>query len=98
MTLDAIGTQTKITKTIVESGADYLLPIKNNQEKLFQDLEMLFADDPKYGFQNDAHDYAKETTKGHDCNDIRECWTICDPEYLAFVRNANKWPIRRACR
>jgi predicted transposase YbfD/YdcC len=92
VTVDAIGTQTKIAKTIVVSGADYLLPVKNNQEKLYQDLEMLFADDPKYGFQNDAHDYAKETTKGHDRIDVRECWTICDPEYLAFVRNANKWP------
>jgi len=91
VTVDAIGTQAKIARTIVKAGADYLLPVKNNQEKLYQDLEMLFADDPKYGFQTDTHDYAKEITKGHDRIDIRECWTISDPEYLAFVRNAGKW-------
>lgn len=87
VTVDAIGTQTKIAKMIADAGADYLLPVKNNHGKLYQDLEMLFTDDPKYGFQKDMHDYAKETTKGHGRIDVRECWTIADPEYLAVLRH-----------
>lgn len=92
VTIDAIGTQTKIAKMIVNAGADYLLTVKNNQGKLYQDLEMLFTFDQKLGFQGAGYDNAKETTKGHGRIDIRECWTISEPEYLACVRNAHKWP------
>ena len=31
VTIDAIGTQTEITETIIEGGGDYLLAVKENQ-------------------------------------------------------------------
>ena len=34
ITIDAMGTQTAIAKQIVESGADFVLALKGNQEKL----------------------------------------------------------------
>lgn len=91
VTIDAIGTQTKIAKMIVNAGADYLLTVKKNQGKLYQDLEMLFTLDQKMDFQGASYDHAQETTKGHGRIDFRECWTISDPEYLACIRNAHKW-------
>jgi len=36
ITIDAMGTQTAIAKQIVESGADYVLALKGNQQKLHQ--------------------------------------------------------------
>lgn len=91
VTIDAIGTQTKIAKQILKAEADYLLAVKRNQGKLYQDLEMLFSYDQQHGFQEASYDYAKEVKKGHGRIDIRECWVTADPEYLASVRSAQKW-------
>ena len=35
VTIDAMGCQTKIAKTIIDKGADYLLAVKGNQQTLF---------------------------------------------------------------
>jgi len=91
VTIDAIGTQTKIAKQIIEAECDYLLAVKHNQGKLYRDLEMLFSYDQQHGFQNTPYDYAKEVKKGHGRIDVRECWTTSDPEYLASVSSAQKW-------
>jgi predicted transposase YbfD/YdcC len=91
VTIDAIGTQTKIAKQIFEAEGDYLLAVKHNQGKLFQNLEMLFSYDQQHGFQDAPYDYAKEVKKGHGRIDVRECWATSDPEYLASVSSAQKW-------
>jgi len=91
VTIDAIGTQTKITRQIIEAEGDYLLPVKQNQGKLYRDLEMLFSYDQKQGFQDAPYDYAKDVSKGHGRIDVRECWTTSDPKYLACIENASKW-------
>ncbi len=36
--VDAIGTQTKIAKTIIEQGGDYILAVKENQGHLYEDI------------------------------------------------------------
>lgn len=91
VTLDALGTQTKIAKTIRKAGADYVLAVKDNQGKLFQDLQMLFEYDQKRNFQDAPYDYAKQVSKGHGRLEVRECWATDDPEYLASVREVHKW-------
>jgi len=91
VTIDAIGTQTKIAKQIIEEEGDYLLSVKQNQGKLYRDLEMLFSYDQRQGFQDAPYDYAKDVTKGHGRIDVRECWTTSDPEYLACIGNVKKW-------
>jgi len=91
VTVDAIGTQTKIAKQIIKAEGDYLLAVKHNQGKLHRDLEMLFSYDQQQGFEDTPYDYAKEVKKGHGRIDVRECWTTSDPEYLACVAQAHKW-------
>lgn len=91
VTIDALGTQTKIAKQIVEAEGDYLLAVKHNQGKLYQDLELLFSYDQQHGFQEAPYDYAKEVKKGHGRIDVRECWATSDPEYLASATSAQKW-------
>src|SRR5271163_1654192 len=44
VTIDAIGTQTKIAETIVQRGGDYLLALKANRPVMLQDVEAFFAD------------------------------------------------------
>src|SRR5512135_2018884 len=75
VTIDAIGTQTKIAQTIIEREADYLLCVKENQGYLYQNICMLFEYDERQGFKNAPYDYAKTVNKGHGRIEIRECWS-----------------------
>lgn len=91
VTIDAIGTQTKIAKQIVKMGADYLLAVKKNQGKLYRELEMLFSYDQQQGFQEAPYEHDREVIKGHGRIDVRECWVTSDPEYRAYLGSAKQW-------
>ena len=91
VTIDAIGTQTKIAKVIIEGGADYLLSVKENQGHLYDDISWLFDYDQKNKFKDASYDHAKTVNKGHGRIEIRECWSISDPEYLQSLKGASKW-------
>jgi predicted transposase YbfD/YdcC len=91
VTIDAIGTQTEIVKTIVDGGADYLLSVKENQGNLFDDIQYLFEVDAVNGFAQVPHSYAQKVNKGHGRLETRECWAIGDGEYLAYLRNHKRW-------
>ena len=43
VTIDAMGCQTEIAKTITDGGGNYLIAVKDNQPTLRQDIEMTFA-------------------------------------------------------
>lgn len=89
--LDAISTQTKIAKTIIDQGGDYILNVKENQGHLYEDIHDLFEDDWKFDFKDAPYDYAKTVNKDHGRIEIRQCWTISDPEYLSNVRELTRW-------
>ena len=91
VTIDAIGTQTEIAKTIVEGGGDYLLSVKENQGHLFDDIQYLFEVDAAKGFSQVPHSYAKTVNKGHGRLETRECWAIDHEEYLSFLRKRKQW-------
>ena len=90
VTIDAIGTQTEIAKTIVEGGGDYLLSVKENQGHLFEDIQYLFDVNVAQGFVCE-HSYSKTVNKGHGCVETRECWAVDKEEYLALVRKHEQW-------
>ncbi len=46
VTIDAIGTQSKIAGTILERGGDYLLALKANRTATFKDVRDFFTDPP----------------------------------------------------
>lgn len=91
VTIDAIGTQTKIAKAIIDVGADYLLSVKDNQKTLHQEIAWLFEYDQKKGFKDAPYDYAETTNKGHGRIETRECWSISDTEYIQNLKGASKW-------
>lgn len=91
VTIDAIGTQTKIAKAIIDTGADYLLSVKDNQKTLHQEIAWLFEYDQKQGFQGAPYDYAETTDKGHGRIETRECWSVSDIEYIQSLKGASKW-------
>ena len=91
VTIDAIGTQTEIAKTIVDAQAGYALSVKENQGHLFEDISTLFAVDRDQNFKYAALDYAKTTNSEHGRIDVRECWSTSNPEYLQLIRNVENW-------
>jgi predicted transposase YbfD/YdcC len=91
VTVDAIGTQTNIAKTITEGEADYVLSVKENQGHLYEDVSVLFGVDQAQNFQYASLEYAKTTNKGHGRLEVRECWSTSNPEYLNLIRNREDW-------
>jgi predicted transposase YbfD/YdcC len=91
ITIDAMGCQTEIAKTIVEEEADYVLALKDNQGKLFEDTQKLFEDLESSQYQAYPYNYEKTVNKGHGRIEIRECWTISDPQILCHLRGFKNW-------
>jgi len=91
VTIDAMGTQTKIAKAIIDAGADYLLSVKENQERLYQDISWLFEYDQENNFKDAPYDYVKTVNKGHGRVEVRECWSVSDVEYLQSLKGVSKW-------
>lgn len=91
ITIDAIGTQTKIAKLIVGAEADYILSVKENQGKLYQDITALFDYDRQRNFQEAPYEYVKTVGKDHGRIEVRQCWSTSNPEYLESIRNRQNW-------
>jgi len=88
VTIDAMGTQTKIAQQIVEGGGDYVLALKGNQGNLCEDVEQLFAHAQAVNFVGIKHDFHQTIDKGHGRIEIRRCWTM---EQTEFLLGAEKW-------
>jgi predicted transposase YbfD/YdcC len=91
VTIDAMGTQTNIAKTIVEAEADYVLSVKENQGHLYEDISVLFAVDQEQNFKYASLEYAQITNKDHGRIEVRECWSTANPEYLNLLRGRQDW-------
>jgi predicted transposase YbfD/YdcC len=89
VTLDAIHCQTETVETIVDKGADYVLPVKENQPRLLEALQGLF-DDPAEMHWVEC-DYHRTEDRGHGRVEIRECWSTSDPEYLNYIGTLAEW-------
>lgn len=70
VTIDAMACQTKIAKTIVNQGGDYLLAVKNNQGKLRKAVENSFS----HQRATPAQDI--EFEKAHGRVESRQCYVL----------------------
>lgn len=89
VTLDAIHCQTETVETIVDKGADYVLPVKENQPRLLKALQGLFDDPAEMRWVE--CDYHRTEDRGHGRVEIRECWSTSDPEYLNYIGTLAEW-------
>lgn len=94
VTIDAIGCQTKIVEKIVEKQADYVLPVKENQGKLYETLQQLFDNPDEMRWVSCAHH--KTVDKDHGRIEIRECWTTSDADYLRYIATFAEWRSLRS--
>ena len=94
VTIDAIGCQIEIARQIVNKEADYVLALKKNQEYLYEDVKDVFdlEFEARAPFHWVQHDHYRAVDKDHGRLEIRDCWVVTDPEYLAYVRAWKDWP------
>ncbi len=91
VTIDAMGCQTDIAEQIIDRKAEYVLALKENQGHLYEDVAHLFADLEDSQYKAYAFDYEKTVDKDHGRIEVRECWTISDPEVLPHLRGFANW-------
>jgi predicted transposase YbfD/YdcC len=78
VTGDAMHTQRGFAAQILEAQGDYVLPVKENQPHLYQNIQSLFAPEyPKPGFGKIPTDFltAQKVNKGHGRIEIRTLTT-----------------------
>lgn len=91
VTIDAMGTQLKIAEQIIEQEADYALALKDNQGNLYEEVQATFALAEQEAFAHVQAEADRRVEKGHGRLEIREYWTIRDPEILEYLDPEQKW-------
>ena len=90
ITIDAMGTQTEIAKTIVDNGAEYVLALKKNQENLYNDVELYFEENISNKNKKDLpqESYTRTIEKDHGRIEKREYYMFKD---ISSINNADRW-------
>src|SRR2546422_3442164 len=75
VTIDAMGTQTKIAQQIIEQEGDYALALKENHGNLYEEVKATFALAEQEAFAHVKAQSERCVEKGHGRLEIREYWT-----------------------
>ena len=73
VTFDAMGCQKAIAQEILQREADYVLALKENQGRLYEDVRDLFAGAEEFGYEGVPYDYTCTLNKDHGRVERREC-------------------------
>jgi predicted transposase YbfD/YdcC len=79
ITLDAMGTQHEIAEQIIDQGGDYLLTLKANHGKIYDEASWLF----NYNLEQQVPmPYVDSFDVKHGRQETRQCWLLNDFSYL----------------
>ena len=87
VTIDARGCQKEIAEQVVKQGGDYVLTVKENQPKLYEEIGRLEQAALEQDYTGASSHCAEE--QGHGRQELRACWVLTDLEELA---ERAKWP------
>lgn len=85
VTIDAMGCQAEIAKTIIEKEAHYILALKGNQNSLHEDVKLMFEERIS---QANYVEY-KEIDSGHGRIEHRRCTVVNNIDWI--IKNHPKW-------
>jgi predicted transposase YbfD/YdcC len=88
VSIDAMGCQKNIAEQVREQKADYLLAVKENQERLYQDIEAMFLDFVDQEGEGYAHTFAETSERGHGRVEWRGVYVF---EQLDGIRDRELW-------
>jgi predicted transposase YbfD/YdcC len=95
VTIDAMGCQKEIARQIRAAGGDYVLAVKENQERLYADVRQCFERALENDFVGVESDVCETVEEGHGRRETRTCYTITHPD---GVRDAALWQdLRSIC-
>lgn len=89
VTIDAMGCQTKIAQEVRESGADYLLAVKENQPTLYGDIHQFVTDALAREYTGIGHDLWQDQERSHGRDEFRACYVF---DAADVVRDREPWP------
>ncbi len=83
VTIDAMGTQTKIAAQIRDKKGHYMLSVKGNQKELLEDIQCAFK-------THQGHYHARETDSDHGRIETRSCSILPAKDFL-MDENLTPW-------
>lgn len=93
ITIDAIGTQEKITKKIVEKKGHYVLKVKENQKELLKEVKRYFEGMNNLKAHKDIEYKLSEDKKNHGREEKRSYYLSYD---VSGIKDKNKWETVKA--
>ena len=87
VTADALNTQEKTIKAILKGGADYVLPVKENQKNTYEEIKDYF-NDKKILEEVKNKNYLKKVEKEHNGIITREYYMT---DEIFWMNKKNKW-------
>jgi predicted transposase YbfD/YdcC len=89
VTIDAMGCQKGIARTVREEGADYLLALKGNHEHLYERVKAFWEEAYRRGFKEcGVISYHRQWNEGHGRFEARRCWATSD---LSWLEGREEW-------
>jgi len=76
ITIDAIGTQTEIARTIVDKGANYVLTLKANHPTLYTQVKNWFESSGAADFKDIDLSYEQRVEASHHRREHRQVWAV----------------------
>jgi predicted transposase YbfD/YdcC len=87
VTIDAMGTQTEIARTIRKRGADYVLCVKDNHPKLVDSILLVLAG-AAGPIEAATHFEERDKPGRHGRTEIRRCWAY---DAVSHLYKAEQW-------
>ncbi len=82
VTIDAMGCQKEVARSIVEQGADYVLALKDNHATLHNEVKLLFDAVTTTGLTDVTVDHYQSVDADHGRIETRRYWLTSDIECL----------------
>lgn len=89
VTIDAIGCQKDVCRTIREQGGDYLINLKENQPSLHESVKTHLDELILEQFQRMPHDQTDATNAGHGRIERRRVWVT---DQIDWMSQKEDWP------
>lgn len=83
VTIDAMGTQTKIAEKIIDKGADYVLPVRKNQPQLYSDISLYF--------ENEYSNLAERASTNEESHGLIETRSIVISKDIDWLDPEGRW-------
>ena len=91
VTIDAMGCRKKIARQVVKQGADYVLAVKKNQPRLWDDIVGAFEYGERTRFSTMEHDVFETVNKGHGRVERRRCRATSAPSVVEHANDRGEW-------